>query len=456
MKRLSLGELTTEARRIATLGVPLGIAQLATFLMGIVDTACVGRVSPEALGAVSIGNTILYATNMLGVGLCVALDPLISQAVGAKEHEQAWRWWTFGWRLATLIGLPLACLGVLLASNLEWFGVDPSLHALTAEYALYRAPGVIMYLVFMAGRSLLQAYGDTRSVLLAAGLANLVNLVLDIILVFGDEGLIAMGLPALGVPALGAKGAGITTAFSAMTLAGVVVWRAKRHQPSGLKHIERDPTMLPRLARLAAPIGLQICAEAWLFSLVGLLAGRISAVAVGGHQIALSLAAATFMVALGISNATAVHVGQAIGAGTQERVRRLGLAGMLTTTGWMSFTALAFLTIPEALIRLLTDEPDVIATAESLLGIAAAFAIFDAVQVAMAGALRGAGDVRLPFILTTLGQWGIGFPVALYLGFYTDMGVRGLWVGLTSGLFGISVALSARFWVLTRGVITRV
>jgi multidrug resistance protein, MATE family len=447
--------LTGEVRAILKLGVPLGIAQLATFVMGMVDTACVGRVSPEALGAVAIGNNILYASAMLGAGLCFALDPLISQAVGAGEHTKAWRWWTFGRLVGGLIGIPLALLGVVLCANLQWFGVDPSLHELTAEYALYRAPGVAMYLVFMAGRSLLQAYEDTRSVLLAAGLANLVNLVLDLILIFGDDGLIALGLPGVGLPALGVMGAGITTAFSTLTLAGTVWYRTRRFAPTAdTVEVPEAPLWRP-LVTIAVPIGLQVCAETWLFSLVGLLAGRISAIAVGGHQIALTLAAGSFMVALGISSATAVRVGQAVGAGRHRAVRRIGIAGIVSSAGWMSMTAIAFLAMPGSLVALFTDESEVITCATGLLSVAAAFALFDAVQVAMAGALRGAGDVRIPFVLTTLGQWGLGFPVAYYLGFHTDMGVRGLWYGLTAGLLGIAIVLSARFAHISRGAIAR-
>lgn len=423
--------------------------------MGMVDTACVGRVSPEALGAVSIGNNILFASAMLGAGLCFALDPLISQAVGAGEHSKAWRWWTFGRLVGGLVGIPLAVLGVVLCANLHWFGVDPSLHEMTAEYALYRAPGVAMYLVFMAGRSLLQAYEDTRSVLIAAGLANVVNLILDLILIFGDDGLVAVGLPGIGLPALGVMGAGITTAFSAFTLAGTVWYRARRFAPKPDVEAPPETPLWNPLVTIAVPIGLQVCAETWLFSLVGLLAGRISAIAVGGHQIALTLAAGSFMVALGISSATAVRVGQAVGAGHHQAVRRIGIAGVITTTGWMSFTAIAFLAIPDTLVALFTDEVEVIACATGLLSIAAAFALFDAIQVAMAGALRGAGDVRIPFVLTTLGQWGLGFPVAYYLGFHTDMGVTGLWYGLTAGLLGIAIVLSARFVTLSRGVIAR-
>jgi MATE family multidrug resistance protein len=162
------------------------------------------------------------------------------------------------------------------------------------------------------------------------------------------------------------------------------------------------------------------------------------------------------MMALGISSATAVRVGQSIGAGRHRDVRRVGLAGTLTATGWMSLTALAFLIIPRPLAGLLTSQDEVLNVAEGLLAVAAAFAIFDAVQVAMAGALRGAGDVKVPFILTTLGQWGLGFPVACYLGLWTPLGVTGLWYGLIAGLLGISVVLSARFWYVTRGTIARV
>jgi len=448
--------MAQEVRATVKLGVPLGIAQLATFFMGMIDVACVGRVSPEALGAVAIGNSILYAVAMAGAGLGFALDPLIAQALGAGEQARAWRWWTLGRGLSVLVGIPLAALGVFLCSNLHWFGVDPSLHELTAEYAFYRAPGMVMLLVYLSGRSFLQAHEDTRSVLLAALFANCVNLVLDLLLVFGDGGLTSVGLPAVGLPAMGAVGAGITTAFSAFTLATILWFRARRYRPDRETLAAAPPVSTRTLVRLSVPIGLQVCAETWLFSAVGVLAANFGAVAVSGHQIALTLAAASFMIALGISSAAAVRVGQAIGAGHHHlQVRRAGLAGVITATGWMGMTALSFLVIPGPLARLLTSQTEVVDFAEELLTVAAAFAVFDAIQVAMAGALRGAGDVRLPFVLTVLGQWGIGFPVAYYLGFHTSLGVTGLWCGLTAGLLAISVVLSARFWRLSGRPIAR-
>lgn len=444
-----------EIQATLKLGIPLGIAQLATFVMGMVDVACVGRVSPEALGAVAIGNSVLYAVAMVGSGLAFALDPLISQAIGAGEPARAWRWWTLGRTLSALVGIPLAALGVFICSNLQWFGVDPSLHELTAEYAFYRAPGMVMLLIYLSGRSLLQAHEDTRSVLLAAVFANCVNLVLDLLLVFGDGGLTSVGLPGIGLPAMGAVGAGITTAFSAFTLAATLWFRARRYKPERAALAAAPRASTRTLVRLGVPIGLQVCAETWLFSLVGILAGHFGAVAVGGHQVALTLAAASFMFALGISNATAVRVGQAVGAGRTHEVRRAGLAGVITSVGWMGLTAIAFLVIPDLLARMLTSQDAVVIFARDLLVVAAAFSVFDAVQVAMAAALRGAGDVHLPFILTAIGQWGLGFPVALYLGFETSLGVTGLWYGLTAGLLGISIVLSARFMRLSRGPIAR-
>ena len=159
------------------------------------------------------------------------------------------------------------------------------------------------------------------------------------------------------------------------------------------------------------------------------------------------------MFTLGISSAAAVRVGQAVGAGRSEDVRRSGLAaGILATIVMVGFATM-FLTIPKPLARLLTDQPDVLELAASLFVYAASFAIFDGIQVAMAGALRGAGDIRVPFYMTTACYWLFGIPVGLYLGFCAEHGVHGLWTGLGSGLVLASVLLSARFhWIAKRPI----
>lgn len=431
------------------LAVPLAVAQLATFVMGMVDTACVGRVSPDALGAVAIGNAIHFGLTAIGMGVAFGLDPLVSQAVGAGDAGRAWRWWRLGRVAAAVTGVPLAAAAILLGSNLAWFGVDPQLHEVTADYVLCRSPGAIFFLVYLAGRGYLQCHQDTRPIIMAAVVANLINLVLDLLLVFGDNTLIAMGLPAVGLPPLGAIGAGLTTTLSSLTLAVVVIRAAAKHRPSRDEQDKGEPVRLRTLLHLGIPMGLQTAAEVWLFALTGVLAGRFGAVVVGGHQIALTLAAFAFMFALGVSSATSVLVGQAIGAGEARGVRRAAASGALIGMLGMGVAAILFVTVPRLLARLLTDQEEVLDVAVDLLGIAALFALFDGLQAVIGGALRGLGDARVPFVLTAGCYWLLGFPAAYWMAFHAGLGLHGLWYGLTGSLVAVSIVLTLRFKVIT-------
>lgn len=193
-----------------------------------------------------------------------------------------------------------------------------------------------------------------------------------------------------------------------------------------------------------------------MFSITALAVGRYGAVVSGAHQVALTCAAFAFMFALGISSATAVRVGQAVGSQRAGGVRRAGLAGGILAMAIMSCFAAAFLTVPELFAALLTDQQPVLELGASLLVYAAAFAVFDGLQVAMAGALRGAGDIRVPFVMTMGCYWLCGIPMGLYLSFGAEQGVQGLWMGLVTGLVLASFLLGARFTWLVRRPIQRV
>jgi len=207
---------------------------------------------------------------------------------------------------------------------------------------------------------------------------------------------------------------------------------------------------------LGIPLALQQGAESALFSITAIAVGRFGPVVTGAHQIALSVAAFAFMFALGVSSATAVRVGHVVGAGASSDVRRTGVAGAIIGLLCMGSFALLFVMVPDWLVALLTDQVEVMALSADLLVYAACFALFDGLQVVMAGALRGAGDVRVPFLLTTASYWLCGIPLALYLGFATELGVHGLWMGIVAGLVGASITLSLRFRWLTARPIARV
>jgi len=206
---------------------------------------------------------------------------------------------------------------------------------------------------------------------------------------------------------------------------------------------------------IAVPIGLQQVLEVGAFGTIGLLMGLFGTAQVAAHQIAIQLAALTFMVPVGISTAGAVRVGHAIGAQDAGRARLAARVSFLCGVGFMACTALLFLTAPEWLARLFTSDPTVIAMASLLIPVAGVFQVFDGIQAVAAGVLRGIGDTRAPLVAMLAGYWLIGLPVSLYLGFHTVAGPTGLWWGFVAGLSSVALFLSLRVAVLFRGTLSR-
>ena len=454
----------TELRALARLSLPIALAQLGLVFMGLVDTAIIGHVSVEDLAATAIGRSIVFGVTSVGMGIGFALDPLASQAVGAGKPERAYQALRAGIQAAALVTLPTILIAFAVTLLLAPLGVDPAILPRVHAFMIGHTPGIFGYLAYLAGKSFLQAHGATRPALVASLVANVVNAVVCSLLVRGDDALVALGLPAIGLPRLGALGAGLASSLGSLLLAVIVLQAARSFRPrvappaelppSATAAAEPAPVTLTTVLRLGLPVGLQLLAESGVFSLVALLAGRLGTTVLSAHQIAVGLASFTFMGALGVGGATAVRVGHAIGAGRSPR--QSGLVGLGLGAVVMSVGAAVFAVIPRPLIAIFTKDAEVIEVGANLLRIASLFALFDGIQAVASGALRGAGDVRFPFLANVAAHWLVGLPVALLLGFGLGMGAQGLWWGLTAGLVTISVLLAVRFVQLSGRAITRV
>jgi MATE family multidrug resistance protein len=438
-----------EIRETLRLAVPIAFAQVALMTMGLVDAAMVGRVSAADLSAVSIGNALFFLMQCTPMGVTLAVEPLASQAVGAGDVERAWHSLRAGIAACLLLSVPTILLTALSPVLLGVLGVDPAVLPAARSFVLARLPGVPLWLLFMAGKAYLEARGLTRPMLIGGWLANVCNVVVVGLLVFGDGALVKLGLPAMGLPALGSLGAGIGTSVSTGLLAAIALYAAWRARPEGASFLGgwtelADTTR--KLLRVGVPIGLQLVTEAGVFTLVTVLAGRLGAQTSAAHQIGIGLASYTYMGVLGISSATAVRVGRAIGAGEEHGPRRAWLVGEGLVILYMGACGITFLVIPAPLARLFTPDPQVVAVAVKLLGIAAAFQVFDGIQGVAGGALRGAADTRFASWANIGCHWCVGLPLALVFGFTMHKGAIGLWWGLLVGLVAASVALAGRFW----------
>ncbi len=425
---------------VVHLALPVALVQVGMMAMGVVDTLMVGRVSAADLAAVALGNLYFFTTATFGMGLLMALDPLVAQAVGAGDRDASARAVQRGCLLA--LGLSVVTSLALLPAGavFGWLRQPVEVIPIATGYALWSIPGTVGFFAFIVLRQALQAMGRVRPLLWVMGAANLVNAFLNWILIWGN----------LGAPRLGAVGSAMGTSlsrwFMALVLLGIS-WTLLRPHLRPFRPGVLAPAPFLRMLRLGVPIGLQSMLEFGAFGLTGVFMGWLGTAPMAAHQVALNLAAFTFMVPLGIAAAGAVRVGQEIGRGKPEAARRASGATLLLGLGFMMVTALLFLVFPGPLGRLYTGDPAVLALTSLLIPIAGVFQVFDGLQAVAAGVLRGAGDTRVPALLNLAGFWVVGLPLSLLLAFPLGMGPTGVWWGLAAGLLSVAVLLLIRVGV---------
>jgi multidrug resistance protein, MATE family len=426
-----------EARSTLRLAGPVVVAQLGMMTMGLVDILMVGPLGAEALAAVSLGNALFFALLIFCGGVLMALDTLVSQAVGAGEAGRAGALlWQGAW-LALVLGLGLN----LLFLDVEWVLVllrqPEEVVGPTGDYLWARSFSAVPFLAFAACRGLLNGIGDTRPVMIVTLVANVVNLLADAVLIHG----------LLGAPALGVLGAGVATSVVRWFMLGAIVWvlRDPRYRRYDLSARRPGPAEVWRIFRLGLPIGAQFLVEVGLFSATGILVGWLGAIPLARHQIALTCASFTFMVPLGLGVAATVRVGHAVGRGDPVAAMIAGRAALALGLLSMIVPSLVFLLAPSLLARAFTADPEVIAGAATLLRIAAVFQLADGLQAVAAGCLRGAGDLRAPLVANLVSHWVVGLPLGAGLAFGLGWGTAGLWWGLTVALTLVALILAWRF-----------
>ena len=431
------------------LALPVVVVQVGMMLLGVVDTMVVGRLSSEALAAVALGHVAIVAVSSFGVGLLLALDPLVAQAVGAGDEVAIRRSVQRGMVLAIGLMVPSTLLLMPVETVLTFLRQPPETVPLASAYVRICLPGLLPFYGFFVLRQSMQAMGRLRPIVITIVVVNLFNLVADWALVYG----------AGPIPPLGPIGSAWATT-AARTLLFVVLLIAARHELAPLLgRFDRAvlrPQPLWGMVRLGTPIGFQVQLEIVAFAVIALLMGGLGTMQMAAHQVTINLASLTFMVPLGVSSAAAVLVGRAIGAGDGGGARRAAAAGLLVGAGFMSLMAALFVGAPRLLATAYTSVEEVVVLAAMLIPVAGCFQIFDGLQVVSAGVLRGAGDTRAPLFVNIVGFWFIGLPTSLALAFKLGYGPKGLWWGLVVGLGAVAAFLLTRVAWKFRGRIARV
>ncbi|HEY3938141.1 MAG TPA: MATE family efflux transporter [Bryobacteraceae bacterium] len=414
----------------------MALAELGWMAMNTVDTIMVGRLGPAAIGAIGIGGNAFYALAIFGMGLLFGLDTLVSQSHGAGDRADTHHSLAQGVYSAVLITAPLMIIFFFLPPIFYAFGINAEVARLAGPFVQTLSLGTLPLLLYGAFRRYLQGIGHVRPVMFALISANLVNWFFNWLLIEGNWGL----------PKLGVVGSALSTCLARVYMAGVLlffIWWFERGYEAGFRSLLRKPDTkrMLRLLAIGLPAATQILLEIGAFGAAGILAGRLTPVALAAHQIALNCAAVSYMVPLGISSAAAVAVGQAIGRGEPAVARRSGFIAIGLASAFMACSAVAFLSVPRTILRIYTNDTSVLSLGVGLLAIAALFQLFDGIQTVATGALRGVGNTRVPMLVNLGGYWLFGLPVGYVLCFYLGYGVMGLWWGLTLALIVISLVL---------------
>ncbi|MRI33019.1 MATE family efflux transporter [Endozoicomonas sp. OPT23] len=437
-----------ELKELIYLAGPILGAQLASTGMGFIDTSMSGQYSAMDLAAVALGTSIWIPAYLLVKGALMAVTPTVAQLFGARKSDQI----ASPVRQAMWMSLLLSAAIVLFMLTPEplmnFLQLDPSMTGITADYLQAVSWGIPAYCLYNVLTSYCEGRSITKPAMLISIAGLLINIPLNYVLIYGK----------FGFPELGGVGCGYATAvcFIVMTIMMFCyVHFDERHKAIGMFRTLELPDLnaIKDLLRLGIPMGLGIFFEASIFSAVALVIGKLGAITVAGHQIALNFASMAFMVPLSLSIGITIRVGQAIGAGDMKAARFSSFSGIAATLITATVSAAGMLMFAEQIASIYTSDTAVLTLAAELLFFAAVFQYADGVQVAANGALRGYKDTKIPMVIIFIACWGIALPLGYTLGL-TDlitepMGPHGLWIGLVIALTISAVFLTLRLKILS-------
>lgn len=430
----------TDLRETIKLAYPVSIGQLGHILLGIEDSLMVGRVGAVPLAASSLVNGLVFLIVVFGLGMSLAITPLVAIAHGRNDDQECDRIFGNGLILNTVFAFLLLTLTYLFADLIVYLNQTEAVANAAVSYARIISFSIVPFMIFLSFKQFMEGLSLTKPAMYATILANGVNIFVNWLLIYGNW----------GFPALGLDGAGYATLVTRCTLALsllIYLLASRRFEHFNLLRLKGklQTKIMEQLLKIGIPTGLQHFFEVGAFSASAIMIGWLGSKPLAAHQIALSMASVSFMMILGISTAGTIRVGNALGRENLVNVRKSGFLAIGFGALVMSLFGIIFILFKAYLPRLFISETEVIAIAANLLIVAAFFQISDGVQAVGLGVLRGIKDVRIPMGISFLAYWIIGLPVGYMLGFHIGMGVTGIWIGLLVGLTVAAFFFVVRF-----------
>ncbi|WP_175578648.1 MATE family efflux transporter [Tenacibaculum aiptasiae] len=450
---MNLQQYTSEFKYNWKLAAPVMLGMLGHTFVSFVDNIMVGQLGTAELAAVSLGNSFMFIAMSLGIGFSTAITPLIAEADSSNNFTQAKSTFKHGLFLCTTIGI-LMFLMVFFSKPLMYLMKQPvEVVKLAIPYLDLVAFSLIPMIAFQAFKQFSDGMSMTRYPMYATIVANVLNVIFNYLLIFGK----------FGFPELGIIGAAYGTLLSRFVMVFYLWWLLTKKERSkrlvtNIKLFVLDKLMIKKIINLGAPSAMQMFFEVAIFTAAIWLSGLLGKNPQAANQIALNLSSMTFMVAMGLSVASMIRVGNQKGLQDYKALRRIAfsifLLGIILAIGFATIFFVFHKSLPNLYVDLndatnYADNMEVMKIAANLLIAAAIFQISDSIQVMVLGALRGLQDVKIPTVITFISYWVVGFPVSYFFGSEDKYGSFGIWLGLLAGLTTASILLFIRFNKLT-------
>ncbi len=427
------------AGEVAFLAFPIVVQTISETIMHLIDSAMVGRLGATQLGAIGFSGIWIWTLFVLFTGTGQGVQAFVSRHDGAGEQRLCGPWiWHAAAPLVPAMAAWMFVVALIYPHLVAAIGPSPELGAAAIEYGYARLPGgpaVVANFVLMG---FFRGIGDTRTPLFATVGGILVNAVVAYALIFGE----------LGLPRLGVAGAAVGMVAGSWTILGLLAFAALR-RPMRLRYHTQpcrpDPAEVARFLRTSAPIGGQWLLDMATFAIFGSIVARMGDVSMAASQATLQLLSVSFMQAYAISLAAGTLVGRYIGARELEASERSYRSGQWLALGVSAIVAALFVSVPEAMLAIFTDDPRVLELARPLLALAAFFQVIDAVGIVAGGSLRGAGDTQWPFMVQATLAWVLRLPAVYVFAIWLEGGVFGAWVGELVYVFVLSLCFVLRF-----------
>ncbi len=440
MKSLLSPNYLSNYRKTLLLAYPVVLSQLGHIMVGVVDTAMVGQIGTVPQAAVALSNSLYMLVLVFGLGVSYGITPLVAAADSKKDFSENALLLKHSIIINTVMGILLFILLILASPVLNLFHQKKEVVDMAIPFLNVMMLGMIPLCIFSGFKQFTEGLSFTRVAMLITIGSNLLNILLNYLMIFGHWGFPAMGL-------MGSCWASfISRVVMALTMFIYVYYN--RHFKVYWKDFNKKSVtkaLTKKILGLGIPSGLQWVFEVGAFAFAVVMIGWISPNAQAAHQVALSIAATTYMMASGLSAAASVRVGNQLGLKNREGVRTAGFSAFIIVLAFMGIMAICFILFRNYLPLLFSNEPEVLSISASLVVIAAFFQLSDGTQVVGLGALRGMKDVKIPTFITLFAYWIIGLPMSYVFAFKLNLGVQGVWYGLSLGLGLAAILLFLRF-----------